>query len=163
MRLRVSRATFDGLILKRGFWLYVVEIVTSSGRHVVYVGRTGDTSSPFAASLFTRMTGHLSDRKSAKANSLLKRMIEQDLACEDCSYRFVGIGPVFDQQTSMEAHKPLRDQMAGLERAVADHLRQRGYAVLGDHPKPRKVEAELLAATLDLVDEEFSVPARTPN
>ena len=158
MKLEVSRATFDGAILKRGFWLYLVEIVTTSGQHAVYVGRTGDTSSPYAASLFTRMTGHLNDRKSAKANSLLKRMVEQELACQDCSYRFVGIGPVFEQQTTMEAHKPLRDQMAGLERAVADHLRQRGYTVLGGHPRPRMIEAELLATVLNLVDQEFSVP-----
>jgi len=158
VKLEVARATFDGAILKRGFWLYLVEIVTSRGRHLVYVGRTGDTSSPYAASLFTRMTGHLNDRKSAKANSLLKRIVEQELACQDCSYRFVGIGPVFEQQATMEAHKPLRDQMAGLERAVADHLREKGYALLGDHPKARMVEAELLATTLNLVDQEFSVP-----
>ena len=102
------------------------------------------------------MTGHLNDRKSAKANSLLKRTVEQELACQDCSYRFVGIGPVFEQQATMEAHKPLRDQMTGLERAVADHLREKGYTVLGDHPRARMVEAELLATALNLVDQEFS-------
>lgn len=158
MKLEVSRATFDGAILKRGFWLYLVEVVSSAGRRAVYVGRTGDTSSPYAASLFTRLTGHLDDRKGAKANSLLKRLIDQDLASTDCSYRLVGIGPVFDQQASMEKHKPLRDQVAGLERAVADHLREQGYDVLGDHPKPRMVEATLLATVLNLVDEEFAVP-----
>jgi hypothetical protein len=166
VKLDVARATFDGAILKRGFWLYLVELVTSTGRHFVYVGRTGDTSSPNAASLFTRMTGHLNDRKSAKANSLLKRIVEQELACQDCSYRFVGLGPVFEQQATMEAHKPLRDQMAGLERAVADYLREKGYAVLGDHPRARMVEAELLATALNLVDQEFSGPPtkrrRTP-
>jgi hypothetical protein len=166
VRLDVARATFDGAILKRGFWLYLVEIIASTGQHLVYVGRTGDTSSPYAASLFTRMTGHLNDRKSAKANSLLKRIVEQELACEDCSYRFVGIGPVFNQQATMEAHRPLRDVMAGLERAVADHLRKKGYAVLGNHPRARMMEAELLATALRLVDQEFSGPPnkmrRTP-
>ncbi len=157
MRLQVSRVAFNGAILKRGFWLYLVEVVSSRGRRAMYVGRTGDTSSPHAASLFTRLTAHLNDRKSSKANSLLKRMIEQDLDCTDCSYRLVGIGPVFNQQANMDEHKPLRDQMAGLERAVADHLRERGYAVLGDHPKPRMVQAELLATVLNLVDEELSV------
>lgn len=157
MKLEVSRATFGGAILKRGFWLYLVEVVSSSGRRAVYVGRTGDTSSPYAASLFTRIAGHLNDRKSAKANSLLKRLIEHDLACTDCSYRLVGIGPVFDQQANMEQHKPLRDEMAGLERAVADYLREQGHDVLGDHPKPRMVDAALLATVLNLVDEEFAV------
>ncbi len=158
MKLEVSRAVFDGAILKRGFWLYLVDVVTTGGRRAVYVGRTGDTSSPYAASLFARMTGHLNDRKSARANSLLKRLVEQDLACEDCSYRLVGIGPIFKQQATMDEHKPLRDQMAGLERAVADYLREKGYDVLGDHPRPRMVEAELLATTLNLVDQEFGVP-----
>ena len=87
MKLEVSRAIFDGAILKRGFWLYLVEVVSSGGRRAVYVGRTGDTSSPYAASLFARLTGHLNDRKSAKANSLLKRLIEQDLACTDWDKR----------------------------------------------------------------------------
>jgi hypothetical protein len=89
-------------------------------------------------------------------------MVEQEFSCQDCSYRFMSIGPVFEQQTTMEAHKTLRDQMAGLERAVADYLREKEYTVLGDHPKPRMVEAELLATTLNLVDQQLGVPPTKP-
>lgn len=156
--LSVSRINFDGAALKRGFWLYVAEIVHSPGQAVAYVGRTGDTSSANAASLFTRITAHLSEKKNAKANSLLKRLVEQDLPYQECSYRFFGIGPLFEQQTSMELHKPIRDQMAGLERAVADHLRDKGYHVLGEHPKARHVDEQLLNRVLKVVDEEFSEP-----
>jgi hypothetical protein len=35
-----------------GFWLYVVEIMSKNGHAAAYVGRTGDTSSANAASLF---------------------------------------------------------------------------------------------------------------
>jgi hypothetical protein len=43
----------------------------------------------------------------------------------------VAIGPIWPEQADFEAHKPVRDQMAALERAIADELRQRGYVVLG--------------------------------
>jgi hypothetical protein len=44
--------TLDGAMLRRGFWLYVWEIKTPDGKDVLYVGRTGDNSSPYAQSLF---------------------------------------------------------------------------------------------------------------
>lgn len=37
--------TLDGAMLRRGFWLYVWEITTPNGDKVLYVGRTGDSSS----------------------------------------------------------------------------------------------------------------------
>ena len=43
--------TLDGAMLRRGFWLYVWEITTPNGEKVLYVGRTGDSSSPNAQSL----------------------------------------------------------------------------------------------------------------
>jgi hypothetical protein len=150
--------TLDGTMLKRGFWLYVVEITSPPARAAAYVGRTGDSSSANAASLFTRMTGHLNDKKSAKANSLLRRLVEKKFVCHDCSYRVVGIGPLFDQQASMDLHKPVRDQLAALERAVADHLRNRGYDVLGDHPKPGAVDPDLWRRVLRVIDTEFTAP-----
>jgi len=33
---------FDGRVLERGFWLYVIDIFTTEGRRL-YVGRTGDS------------------------------------------------------------------------------------------------------------------------
>ena len=49
---------FDGSLLQRGFWLYVWRV--SQGRkRAYYVGRTGDSSSKFAASPFSRVSRHL--------------------------------------------------------------------------------------------------------
>ena len=143
--------TFDGAVLRRGFWLYVAEVKSSEG-DFVYVGRTEDTSSPNAGSLFSRIASHLNLRPSAKGNSLFRNLHRQSLRVEDCSYRFIGIGPLFPQQAIMESHIPIRDEMAGLERAVADVLGARGYKILGDHPKRKAVRPELLTAVLQEVN-----------
>jgi len=52
---------FDGRLLDRGFWLYVIDIHGPADRHL-YVGRTGDSSSPNAASPFSRIGQHLDPR-----------------------------------------------------------------------------------------------------
>jgi hypothetical protein len=152
--LTPSFAQFDGSLLRRGFWVYVVEINSTSRKHY-YVGRTGDTSSPFASSLFARLSAHLDQKLSAKGNSLSKRVREQKLDCSECSYRVVGIGPLFEQQLNMASHRPLRDQMAALESHLAELLRSRGYAVIGSHPLPKSVDAALLERVLPIVDEYF--------
>ena len=157
--LSVSKITFDGTTLRRGFWLYIVEIRSGNGQAAAYVGRTGDTSSANAASLFTRMAGHLNDKKNAKSNSLLKRLVATNFVCHECSYRVIGIGPLFDQQASMDLHKPIRDQMAALERALADHLKEKGYVVLGDHPKPGSVDHALWTQVLGVIEDEISPPS----
>ncbi len=50
-RLNDYSMTFDGALLERGFWLYVWRIIEGT-RTVLYVGRTGDSSSPNASSPF---------------------------------------------------------------------------------------------------------------
>ena len=152
--LTPSFAQFDGSLLRRGFWVYVVEIGSMSRKHY-YVGRTGDTSSPFASSLFDRLSAHLNQKSSAKGNSLSKRVREQKLDCSDCSYRVVGIGPLFEQQLNMASHRPLRDQMAALETHVAELLRSRGYSVIGAHPRARSADAALLERVLPIIDQHF--------
>jgi hypothetical protein len=149
--LHSFEVAFEGAVLRRGFWLYIVEIRTRE-RVVTYVGRTGDTSSPNAGSLFSRIASHLNRKKSAKGNALLRNLHNHSLPVEECAYRFIGIGPIFPQQQTMASHIPIRDEMAGLERAVADILRQRGYDVLGEHPKRRPVRPELLTAVLRELD-----------
>jgi hypothetical protein len=59
---------------------------------------------------------------------------------------------MFPQQETMSSHIPLRDEMVALEWAVADILRQRGYAVLGEHPKRKPMHPELLTAALRELD-----------
>jgi hypothetical protein len=147
-------AQFDGALLRRGFWVYVVE-VASAGEKYYYVGRTGDTSSPFASSLFARLAAHLNQRPSAKGNSLFRRVGELQLECSECSYRVVGAGPLFEQQADMNRHKPLRDKVAALESHVAWLLRSRGYQVIGSHPRAATVDEALLERVLPIIDQHF--------
>ena len=56
--------SFSGSLLQRGFWLYVWQVTTADGREVLYVGRTGDSSSPHAQSPFNRLSQHLGSNKS---------------------------------------------------------------------------------------------------
>ena len=51
--------TLDGAMLRRGFYLYVWEIAPPKEDKVLYVGRTGDSSSPNAQSLFNRLGQNL--------------------------------------------------------------------------------------------------------
>ena len=98
------------------------------GRHL-YVGRTGDSSSPNAASPFNRISGHLDLRPNAKSNALAKQLSRADVNPSDCTFEMVAIGPVFPEQSSFESHKPFRDSMAALEAAMANVLSDRGYTV----------------------------------
>jgi hypothetical protein len=124
--------SFDGAVLRRGFWLYVWRIV-GKGRTVLYVGRTGDSSSPHAASPFLRIGAHLDFRAKAKGNALAKRLRSAGLVAEECTFEMTAVGPLFQEQPSMAQHKPIRDKVAALEARLADHLKERGYNVLGDH------------------------------
>lgn len=125
---------FDGALLSRGFWLYVWEIKGNSC-HYVYVGRTGDNSSSRAQSPFKRIGQHLDPAPNAKSNALGKQLVRAGVPHETCSFEMKAIGPVFPEQPSFSEHLPMRDQMAALERAAADLLKVRGYAVLGKHPR----------------------------
>ena len=135
---------FEGALLQRGFWLYVWEIKGDQSHHV-YVGRTGDSSSPHAQSPFKRIGQHLDPSPKAKGNALGKQLTSAGVKHEGCTFEMVAIGPLFPEQQSMAKHIPVRDQMAALERAVADHLKKRGYAVLGTHPRIGKPDPSLLS------------------
>lgn len=108
--------TLDGAMLRRGFWLYVWEIATPNGEKVLYVGRTGDSSSPNAQSLFNRMGQNLGTlaTSSMVRNNLEKRGFDP----VECTFRMVGRGPVFEE--------PATKTMEG-----------RFAPTLRDHPDPR--------------------------
>ena len=135
--------TFDGHLLNRGFWLYVWQIKGPLSHHV-YVGRTGDSSSPHASSPFKRIGQHLDPSPNAKGNALGKQLRRAGVKYDECSFEMIAIGPIFPEQSEFEAHKPMRDQLASLERAIADELRQRGYVVLGTHPRAGSPDQALL-------------------
>ena len=45
----------------------------------------------------------------------------------------LALGPFFPEPEELEAHKPLRDQMAASEYELAKHLKGMGHSVLGVH------------------------------
>jgi hypothetical protein len=148
--------TFDGHLLKRGFWLYVWQIRGPLSHHV-YVGRTGDSSSPHASSPFKRIAQHLDPSPNAKGNALRKQLRQRGVECDECSFEMVAVGPIFPEQPDFEAHKPVRDRMAALERAIADELGQRGYVVLGTHPRAGSPDPALLQQLRALLNAKFPV------
>jgi hypothetical protein len=150
--------SFDGALLKRGFWLYVWRI-EAAARHVLYVGRTGDSSSPNASSPFRRIGQHLDPSPNAKGNALARQLEKAAIDPTTCTFEMMAFGPVFPEQSSMEEHKVYRDRAAALERALADHLTAQGHTVIGTHPRPRLLDDEsqaMLAGICEAVDDRLA-------
>jgi hypothetical protein len=74
---------------------------------------------------------------------------------EACIFEMTAIGPIFEEQETMPDHKPLRDKTAALERALADELKRRGYAVLGTHPRATEADPTLLRQVVEKLDAAF--------
>jgi hypothetical protein len=151
-------------LLHSGFWLYVWRVETPAGREVVYVGRTGDSSSANAAPPYRRFGQHLGHVKAS--NALRTHLNTRDIQPESCRrFTFVAHGPLFDKQRDMESHKPVRDIVAALEMKLADALAECGYKV-----KSRKaLDQELWSSVRDafaphfprLREEAIETPARS--
>jgi len=141
---------FDGSLLRRGFWLYVWKIVCPDGTTLYYVGRTGDSSSANAASPFSRMSAHFS--RNPRGNALVRNLLSEGIAAEECRFELHAHGPVFPEQESFEAHRPYRDHMAALEREVADQFRKAGRRVIGTHPSIRGSQEEVTAQARKIVE-----------
>jgi len=153
-RIRKYTMAFDGQLLRRGFWVYVWRIQSPKGVYV-YVGRTGDSSSRYAASPFTRAGRHLDVRQNAKSNTLTRQILRAGLDPTRCRLRMVAFGPLFPEQGAMKTHRPIRDEVAALERGIADLLKQRRYSVLGTHGRSLSLDARLFARLRALVATEF--------
>lgn len=137
---------FNGEVLERGVWLYVWEITEGRSIHL-YVGRTGDSSSPNASSPFNRIGQHLDFRENAKGASLANRLKEAGVNPRKSNFRMLAIGPFFPEQEEFEAHKPFRDQMATFEYELARYLRylkKLGHSVLGVHHQGAAVNSTQL-------------------
>jgi|SRR4051812_46673100 hypothetical protein len=141
--MEVYEITFDGSVLRRGFWIYVWAVKTPQNGNLIYVGRTGDTSSPFAQSPFRRIGQHVDPNPKSKSNALARHLRKLVIAPEECKFKFTAIGPVFSECADMNSHLPVRDSTAALERNTADWFNERGYRVLGDHPKRRQANNEI--------------------
>lgn len=145
----------DGAMLRRGFYLYVWEITPPDGENVLYVGRTGDSSSPNAQSLFNRLGQNLGTlaTSSMVRNNLEKRGIDPAA----CRFRMVGYGPVFDEVAGrdMEAHKPIRDKVAAAEKQLAADLRAAGYDVMNEVRSSALLDETLYEGIRAAFSEEF--------
>lgn len=151
--------SFNGALLERGFWLYVWRIANQD-RNVLYVGRTGDSSSPHASSPFRRIGQHLDSKSNAKSNALWKRLRTAKLVPEACTFEMIAVGPLFSEEPDMDRHKIVRNRMAALERALADHLREAGHVVLGTHPRQAEYDEALCERVCRLVDERLATLER---
>jgi hypothetical protein len=101
---------FPGLVLERGFWIYVIEI-KSEERRVFYVGRTGDSSSSHASSPFVRIGQHLDLRANAKGNALLRNLRETGLDAAACTLEMIAVGPLFPEQATFDRHQSERPRL----------------------------------------------------
>jgi len=123
-------------MLQRGFWLYVWRVDAPCGP-LLYVGRTGDNSSPHATAPYTRMGQHLGFV--ATQNALRKHLIRRGIAPEDCAaFDLIAHGPIYaqvdhdgsDRDTLMARHKPLRDWVGAMEKLLCDGLKAAEYDVM---------------------------------
>jgi hypothetical protein len=135
--------SLDGGILQRGFWLYVWEVTTPEGNKLLYVGRTGDSSSPNAQSPFNRMSQHLGFVKTSC--TLRNHLDERKIAPELCSFRLQAYGPILDEADGMEVHKSRRDLIAALEKQLAEDLDALGYDVINKVNCLKQLDEEIYA------------------
>lgn len=138
----IHKSTIPGKMVKRGFWLYVWRAQTLKGERL-YVGRTGDVSSPYATAPYTRMGQHLGFNKSS--NSLRRLLKEQGIDPEDCkNHEIISYGPIYSEiafkkgqdrknkdhrKEQFEKHKPFRDKVAAMEKKLYESLDDE-YSVL---------------------------------
>ncbi|SRR5258706_281391 len=128
MRAATHALTLPAAMLERGFWLYVWRVEAPDGEYL-YVGRTGDNSSPRATPPYQRMGQHLGHQKNQ--NALRKHLASKGIEPESCTtFQLIAHGPLYPQAPDMATHKRPRDIVAAMEKALADELKAVGYDVL---------------------------------
>jgi hypothetical protein len=151
---QLHRLSLPGALLARGFWLYVWSVVTGDGREVLYVGRTGDSSSANAQSPFTRLSQHLGSNK--HANALRRHLNSRNIdPCSCRSFDMIAYGPILPEVDTKENHQPSRDKIAALEKALYDELVQAGYTVLNDVKCRKPLDAALWAEVREAFSARF--------
>lgn len=153
----IYAATLPGPMLRRGFWLYVWRIDTPQGE-MLYVGRTGDNSSPHATAPYTRMGQHLG--KSKNQNALRRHLEARNIDPETCdTFDLVACGPLYSEvergadsirEALMAAHEPIRNIVGAMEKALCEALVRAGYTVLNSvswkHPLDEALWQPVLTA-----------------
>jgi len=142
--VKIHHIRFSGAILERGFWLYIWRI-QSDTRTFFYVGRTGDSSSKYAASPFSRLGQHLDVRQTATANMLLRHVRKMGLDPLACNYELIALGPLFPEQPTLDLHREIRDRIASIEAELASYLRAKGLEVVGNHLTTNIADPRLFA------------------
>ena len=130
MTAQAHTISISGGALSRGFWLYVWDIQHRDGRRLLYVGRTGDSSSLNAQSPFSRLSQHLG--RNERGNALKRHLERNGIALEDCeSLEMTAFGPLLpEERDEWEKHQRSRDYVAAIEKRLADALSAAGYHVL---------------------------------
>lgn len=146
MNLGLHTVEFGGALLQRGYWIYVWRIRYSE-EFLVYIGRTGDSSSVNAASPFNRIGQHLDLREGSRSNALTKNLRAAGIDPVKCRYEFFAVGPIFPEARARAEHERLRDKVAAVEAAVARKLGRR-YRVLGKHGSRKPLEPAVLQAVM---------------
>ena len=141
MSASINYLTFEGAMTERGFWLYVWRVTSSDNRELLYVGMTGDTSSPNAASPFKRMGQHLDPK--ALGNALFQYLKEHNVPSQRCTFELIAYGPVFPEATSMGEHKEPWSKVASVEMALRDALVSVDYKVMNPVNSRQPLDAGL--------------------
>jgi hypothetical protein len=153
---KMHRLKLPGGMTERGFWLYVWKVLNPEGEEFLYVGRTGDSSSPYAASTYRRMGQHLGDAKNTNAllQHLGKRDKERPIHQYD-EFEMFSYGPIFPEverhpdfvyrqsphwEAALALHEPFKKRMAVLEKKLAFELSERDYNVMNKLPEPVDVD-----------------------
>src|SRR5262245_32030876 len=121
---------FRGSVLSRGFWLYVWEVKPRRRKRVYYVGRTGDSSTLNAQSVFSRMSQHLGF---AENSCMLRRcLVKRGIRPEGCSFRLIAYGPVLREIGTKLEYRRRRDKVAAVEKELQRAMERVGYDVLNE-------------------------------
>ena len=142
------KLVLPGPVLERGFWLYVWRVETPTGE-CLYVGRTGDSSSPNATPPYQRLGQYLGHQPAQ--NMLRKNLEKKGIKPEDCrAFHLIAHGPLFPEAAPkvMALHKPIPDKVAALEKALASALKESGYEVINTVHCRRPLDAQLFASVL---------------
>lgn len=136
MKPALHTLSFPGAMVQRGFWLYVWRVQLPESE-VLYVGRTGDNSSPHATAPYTRMGQHLGNIKTQ--NALRKHLKARGVEPQDCEkFELIAFGPLYpevsdpnlDRKGLFQLHQPFRNIVGAQERELARELKNAGYDVL---------------------------------
>ena len=140
-------------MLQKGFWIYVWRVETPNGE-LLYVGMTGDSSSPNANPPFTRMGQHLGHNE--KQNPLRRLLRKRGVGPESCgSFQLVCHGPIFPEQSDMAAHREPRAKVSALEKKLAKALEKAGYDVVNEVRSRQTLDRELWEQVRDAFADHF--------